>query len=319
MTAPLPGSLLADIIGISSDAIICTGSDHRIIYFNDGAVRIFGYTADEVMGRPLEMLLPASVRTEHSRHVERFVDSPVTARRMGERQEISGLRKNGEEFPAEAAIAKLRSGTEVFASVVLRDITERRHAERRQQFLVEVSELLASSLELNGTLSSLARLWIPGLADFTVVEMTHRGESYHLRAVQGTDGAVDESPITITRGTQPRRVANADVTRSQRVAVVSVEGALGAIPPCYQDDATQLGARTAFLVSLVRGGESFGRVLAFNRHPPPLASDDLSLIEELARRASMAAENACLHDEIRWALRARDETLSVVSHDLRNP
>ena len=100
MTAPLPGSLLADIIGISSDAIICTGSDHRIIYFNDGAVRIFGYTADEVMGRPLEMLLPASVRTEHRRHVERFVDSPVTARRMGERQEISGLRKNGEECPA---------------------------------------------------------------------------------------------------------------------------------------------------------------------------------------------------------------------------
>ncbi|MGH2634456.1 MAG: PAS domain-containing sensor histidine kinase, partial [Tepidiformaceae bacterium] len=288
-------------------------------YFNDGAVRIFGYTVDEVMGRPLEILLPASARTVHRRHVERFVESSVTARRMGERQEISGRRKNGEEFPAEAAIAKLRSGNEVFASVVLRDITERKYAERRQQFLVEVSELLASSLELNETLSSLARLWIPGVADFTVVEMIHRGESYHLRAVQRTDGAVDESPITVTAGTRPNRVANADVSGLQRVSVVSVEAALDAIPSCYRDDATQLGARTAFLVSLVRGGESFGRVLAFNRHPPPLAGGDLSLIEDLARRASMATENACLHEEIRWALHARDETLSVVSHDLRNP
>ncbi len=319
MTASLPGSLLAEIIGISSDAIICIGSDHRIMFFNEGAVRIFGYAADEVIGQSLELLLPADARAGHRRHIEQFVASPITARRMGERQEISGLRKNGEEFPAEAAIAKLRSGNEVFASVVLRDVTERKRAERRQQFLVEVSELLASSLELRETLGLLARLWIPSLAEFTVVEVTHRGESYHLRAARQLDGGLDESPITVTAGTRLPDVAGVEQSAARPVTVVSVDAALEAIPLCYRQEATQLGACIAVSASLVRGGEIFGRVLAFNCRQPSLLSGDLTLIDDLARHASMAVENARLHDEVQWALRARDDTLSVVSHDLRNP
>ena len=92
MTAPLPVSLLAEIIGISADAVICVGSDQRIIFFNEGAGRIFGYAAAEVMGKPLEMLLPDSARGSHRHHVERFIGSSVMARRMGERQR-SALRK----------------------------------------------------------------------------------------------------------------------------------------------------------------------------------------------------------------------------------
>ena len=319
MTAPLPVSLLAEIIGISSDAVICIGGDHRIIFFNEGAARIFGYAPDEVMGQPLDMLLPPSVRPIHRRHVERFEASPVTARRMGERQEIAGLRKNGEEFPAEAAITKLRSGKDLFASVVLRDVTERKHAERRQRFLVEVSELLASSLELNDTLGLLARLWIPSLADFTVVEMTHRGECYHLRAMQPLDGGLEESPVIVTAGASRTAVSGVDQSPTQPVSVVAVDAALGAIPEVYREDAARLGARMAFTVSLTRAGEVFGRVVAFNRRQASLADGDLALIDDLARRASMALENARLHDEVRLALRARDDTMSVVSHDLRNP
>ena len=132
--------LLADIIGISADAIICIDADQKITLFNDGAERIFGWTAAEAMGQPLEILLPERVRDVHRVHVERFADSPDRARRMGQRQEISGIRKNGEEFPAEAAIAKVKMGDSVVFSVVLRDITEQVALHKRLQRAVRARD-----------------------------------------------------------------------------------------------------------------------------------------------------------------------------------
>lgn len=132
--------LLADIIGIAADAIICIDAEQRITLFNDGAEQIFGWTSDEVMGKPLDMLLPERVRGVHGKHVRHFRDSPENARKMGDRREISGLRKNGEEFPAEAAIAKVRMGDSVVFSVVLRDITEQVELQRRLQRAVQARD-----------------------------------------------------------------------------------------------------------------------------------------------------------------------------------
>jgi PAS domain S-box-containing protein len=132
--------LLSDIIGISADAIICIGQDQRITLFNEGAERIFGWTSEEAMGQPLDMLLPERVRDVHHVHIARFADSPERARRMGQRQEISGVRKNGEEFPAEAAIAKVKMGDAVVFSVVLRDITEQMELHKRLQLAVRARD-----------------------------------------------------------------------------------------------------------------------------------------------------------------------------------
>lgn len=128
--------LLADIIAISADAIICIDAEQRITLFNDGAERIFGWTAEEAIGQPLDILLPERIRDVHHAHIERFRQSPDRARRMGQRQEISGLRKTGEEFPAEAAIAKVSMGDSVVYSVVLRDITEHVELHKRLQHAV---------------------------------------------------------------------------------------------------------------------------------------------------------------------------------------
>jgi PAS domain S-box-containing protein len=132
--------LLSDIVDISADAIICIDEDQKITLFNEGAVRIFGWTADEMMGKPLEILLPERVRDVHRNHVMHFRDAPERARRMGQRQEISGLRKNGEEFPAEAAISKVQMGDSVVFSVLLRDITEQVELHKRLQRAVKARD-----------------------------------------------------------------------------------------------------------------------------------------------------------------------------------
>jgi len=139
-TRRLTEFLLADIVAIAADAIICIDSDQNITLFNDGAEQIFGWTADDVMGKPLEMLLPERFRAGHRAHIERFGRSPENARKMGERREIAGVRKNGEEFPAEAAIAKVHMGASVVYSVVLRDITEQVQLHKRLQRAVRARD-----------------------------------------------------------------------------------------------------------------------------------------------------------------------------------
>jgi PAS domain S-box-containing protein len=125
----LAESQMSTILAIAADAIISLNENMRIMVFNEGATSIFGYTKEEIIGQPLDVLIPERFRGGHHSHVASFAGAPVAARRMGERQEIFARRKDGAEFPAEASIAKHEiDGRRVFM-VVLRDVTERKQAE----------------------------------------------------------------------------------------------------------------------------------------------------------------------------------------------
>lgn len=129
MQQVLPPELFSSFLAISADAVIAVDEQQRIIFFNEGAEKIFGYTASEVGGQYLAMLLPERFRATHRGHVQGFGAAHGRARLMGERQEISGLRKSGEEFPAEASIQRMEvAGKNVYAAV-LRDVSERVRAE----------------------------------------------------------------------------------------------------------------------------------------------------------------------------------------------
>ena len=129
MHRTLPPELFSGFLAVSADAVIAVDEDQRIIFFNQGAEQIFGWTADEVGGRYLAMLLPERYRPQHRGHVEGFGAAHGKARLMGERQQISGLRKSGEEFPAEASIQRMQvDGHNVYAAV-LRDVSARQKAE----------------------------------------------------------------------------------------------------------------------------------------------------------------------------------------------
>jgi PAS domain S-box-containing protein len=127
------------IVSIAADAIISIDESQRITLFNQGAEQIFGYTAGEVVGKPLDLLLPPELTQVHRGEVRAFGDSPEVARRMGQRRQILGRRKSGEVFHAEASISKTTVGGRRMFTAVLRDVTDRWAAEQ------EKSELLAAA------------------------------------------------------------------------------------------------------------------------------------------------------------------------------
>jgi PAS domain S-box-containing protein len=135
---------MGGIINSAMDAVISVDDGQRIILFNAAAEKMFGYSAEEVMGRPISILIPERLRASHERHIHRFGVTGETDRMMGTLGAISGLRRNGEEFPIEASISQIEIGAKKLFTVILRDITGRVRAEAA---LRESQERMASILD----------------------------------------------------------------------------------------------------------------------------------------------------------------------------
>ena len=120
---------MSGIISSAMDAIITIDSDQRITLFNRSAEVMFGYQAAEIMGQPLERLLPARFRDRHHAHIRHFAETGVTNRSMGRLSTLYGLRADGVEFPIEASISQLVAAEGKLFTVILRDVSERVQAE----------------------------------------------------------------------------------------------------------------------------------------------------------------------------------------------
>jgi PAS domain S-box-containing protein len=136
----LTGAQLSGILSIADDAVICVDGAQRIILFNQGAERVFGWSKKEARGQPLNLLLPPRYHASHGKHIENFDKSGQSARKMGERQAIFAIRKDGTEFPAEASISKLEVEGEMIHTVILRDISARKAYEHELQEAKENAE-----------------------------------------------------------------------------------------------------------------------------------------------------------------------------------
>lgn len=135
-------TLNADILALVADSVICTDEGGHILVFNAAAERCFGYSASEVLGREVEVLLQANQRAEHIRHVRSFMTGEGAANRlMGKRGEVVGRRKNGDEFPVEAMVSRQAVDGVTILTVVSRDITRRKELEELRDAAAREQEL----------------------------------------------------------------------------------------------------------------------------------------------------------------------------------
>ena len=336
---------LSSILAVSVDAIVAVDDAQRIIFYNRGAEDVFGWTVDEVLGQRLEMLIPHAKRPNHEQQVQAFGRGPVEARRMGERGSITGLRKNGEVFPAEASITRVLSNGRPVYTAVLRDVSARvraereraellrraeearaaaERAERRTAQIAEASEIFSSTLDFHATLENLAHFMVPWFADgclldvvagpseFRRLEAIHRtrhAEAQRLLEFGPTEGSLAISAHTIRTGEPVLVPVVADETLRPFTRSEEHYEALMALRPV-----------SFLVVPLAARGTIMGALTCLRTDgATPYDASDVTLAAEVARRAALAADNARLYHQAQHATRARDDILGVVSHDLRNP
>jgi len=316
--------ILAEIVGIAADAVICMDELQHITFFNQGAEKIFGWTPEEIIGQRIEVLIPERYRAHHEQQVAGFGRSHVKARRMGERRGIAGLRKNGEEFPAEAAISQIRQAEAVIYAVVLRDISIRKKFERRQEFLAAAGERLAASYDSGEVLEHIVELAVPALADGCILE-SRVDECYRAGAVAHSDPQVDTVLQRITTAAPRQTPANHPLSEllQTRAPVLIQKGASARIVEAsrnlaYIDGITAMNPQAALFLPLVARGQLIG-VLSLFRSTREFDQDDRGFASDLGRLAALALDNSRLLDAVRGSLRAQEEMVGVVSHDLRNP
>ncbi|NWF39413.1 PAS domain S-box protein [Mariprofundus sp. NF] len=130
------------ILNNAHDAVIAVQQDQSVQMFNKGAERLFGYRAEEVLGKHLNLLIPECFHKVHHQHVHQFIDEKDAMRPMHGYREIQARRKDGVIFFAEATIFKLSGDGQMVLAVMLRDVTERKRLEtcwKRYSFIVNSS------------------------------------------------------------------------------------------------------------------------------------------------------------------------------------
>jgi PAS domain S-box-containing protein len=312
------------LVSIAPDAIVSVDEEQRLVIFNRSAERIFGWTAAEVLGKKLDVLIPERLRAQHRQHFETFAASAEDTRFLHERPGIFGLRKDGTEFPGEAAISKLvLDGTRLF-TVVMRDITDRLRTEREQHFLAEFSAVLSSSLDVDATLTKIAWLATREFTDCCFVDLVQEGGAAKRHAVAHADPA-KEAPCWILRQISPDQpsLVRAAIVSGQPVLEANISDELlqsVAQSPAHLRALRELSPTSFVVAPMTARGRMLG-ALAFITTRPPRRHDarDLNFAKELAERAALALENARLYELARRAVQVREEVLGIVAHDLRNP
>lgn len=338
----------AAIFNSALDAIVTIDGSGRVLEFNPAAEAVFGYTREEVLGREMaELIIPPALREAHRAGMESHLTAgggPVLGRRI----EMPAMRRDGTEFPVELSILRLPGdGPPVFTGF-LRDITEPRRAEAervnllqlerkaraaaeaaegRSAFLAEASAVLASSLDYETTLKRVAKLAVPRIADWCVVDMLSESRDLQPLAVSHVDHNKVELVYEIWRRFPRSPDADAGPARVVRTGRSEIteqisEEMLRRVSRGEEhfQMVRQLDLASSICVPLEARGQILGALtFAYEAGGRRYVSDDLAFAESLAHRASLAIDNARLLRQARDAVRLRDEFLSIASHELKTP
>ena len=314
--------------------------DHGLVLdVSNRFASMFGYEVEELIGRNVLDFLPAPD----------WKEVILDRVRSGSEQpyEMMGMRKDGTRMSVEIhARSTLYHGRQARVAAVL-DITERKLLEqqtmklvqeqaartaaetagKRAEFLAEASRVLGTSFDYETTLETLAHLAVPRLADFCTVDMAERDGSFRRLGVAHAVAGGEQLLRRLDRFTEadlsPRHPLIRVLVGGESVLVRQInQAALDQLGMSPERVATlkRLDPHSMVAVPLTVAGRVIGAVMLVTTvSGRRYDADDLAMVEELARRASLAVENARLFRDAQAATGARDEMLGVVAHDLRNP
>jgi PAS domain S-box-containing protein len=283
---------LSAIIQASPAAIILIDPDGTVRLWNPAAARIFGWPADEVVGRLLPTVPPGK-NDEFRSNLERAArGEPILG------VETKRQCKDGTLIDVALWASAVRHASgEVQCVFVITDITERKRAEDAQRLLARAGSELASSLDDEATLERVAKLAVPEWADTCSIYLREDGEVRCVATAYAGTGA------PVSARAEPEMAA---VARVLAMGLPELHGEAG--PPVL----------ACLRVPLVVRNQPLG-VLSLISTRRPYDGKDLELAQELARQTGLAIDNSRLYRETQQAVRLREEFLSIASHELKTP
>jgi signal transduction histidine kinase len=264
----------------------------------------------------IELQIAIESRLEAIRNAERlnlWLTMILTLLALTSALLVAGLGRQMRLLAREAMARRQQAEREAREAKAARESAERE--ERRAAFLAAAGQELAASLEYEQTIVTLARLIVPNLGEMCTVDVN---DNDVLRRVAVSHrNPEDEAVLASQIGTVRRDVPEA-LMRIMQTSEPTLVGASSALFE-YVTGQPGAGARTLVFMPLVSRGQTIGVAAAVSTEAKPYSTEDVPLFSELARRASVSIDNAMLYRESQQAVRAREEVLAIVSHDLRNP
>jgi PAS domain S-box-containing protein len=328
----------------AQDAIFTIDEQSTITFCNPAVERLFGYAPDELLGKPLEIIIPERLRASHRRGINRFL-------RTRERTipwtgiELPALHKDGHEFPCDISFGEYTSGEETIFTGLARDVTERKRALELEQIARAEAEASREQLERRAEEEASFRHLASALTG--AVEMTDVLHEITNRATQVTraDGVYVERIVKVGGVTMVEVVAGAGRGAPPRGLRVPFPGSMtdemiqGGAPVILADMNT-FGKNMApyladtcpdcevLVTPLIAEEEPLGALVLLNgrssgrhfRDGDVIRARTLGDLTSLAlRRVRLMEQEREAKEKAEAAVRVRDETLGIVSHDLRNP
>jgi PAS domain S-box-containing protein len=307
----------------SPSIFLTTDARGTIIAVNRFGAEYLGIDRAELVGRQASSLVYAEDRPAFLDQFERCRRAVGTV----QRQEFRKVRGDGSVvWVREAARALERGNGDLVILSACEDITDRVRADETAQFLVEAGKVLATSLDYETTLRTVADLAVPRLADWCAIDLLD-GDAIRRVAVAHADPSKAELAREYQRRYPPDSQGEHGVAHVLRTGEAQL---LSEIPDALirafaRDDEQytllrELGFCSAVIVPLPLRDRNIGAItLIAAESGRRYGRDELRTTELLAQRAALSVDKARLYRESRAAVQARDEVLSIVSHDLRNP
>jgi PAS domain S-box-containing protein len=315
---------LAAIVESSDDAVISESLDGLIVSWNRGAERIYGYTAEEIVGQPLSLLVPA----DHPDELPALLERLKRDERI-EHFETVRVRKDGTRLDVSLTLSPVKNaeGQVVGASKIARDITAVKRHEASLRFLADASKALAELLDPESTLQKVASLAVPQFADWCVVDLADGDGDLRRVAVAQADPAKVRMAREIHHRYPPRpgdAHGALHVLRTGRSELLADVSDALLVAAAHNDEhlaaLRSVGPHSYLGVPLLIRGTAVG-VLTFvtAESGRRFGADDLRVAEDLAQRAGIALENARLYADLKTADRQKNEWIAMLAHELRNP
>ncbi len=321
------------------DGVVVADREGRILVVNRQTETLFGYAREELLGQPVEMLIPERFAGNHGGHRHGYFAAP-RVRSMGTGSELLARRKDGGEFPADISLAPLQmpEGLQVIATV--RDASERRHAERRlQQQLNRLSLLnqITRAIGERQDLKSIFRVTLGNIEenlplDFTCV-LTY--DSIENQLTVDTVGGASQAltgELGLPEGT-PLEIDTNGLSRGIRGEVV-YEPDTATVQKPFPERLARVGLRSLVIAPLVAESKVMGLLIAARREAHSFTSIECEFLRQLSEHVTLAARHAQLHDALQRAyddlrqtqqavmqqerLRALGQMASGIAHDINN-